>query len=200
MTDQPGELDGNRGFLSRFQQNLKGNDDFPIYFYFGLGLTVVFLLVVSLAPTIGVKLGIFSKGKTGQQSFAQGISTSAKAASNTLIVGSGGYPSIQGSINAAAGGDIISIHAGSYSEQVALNKGVTLQPYGDGAVVIDGGCLRTYGIDITASGATVRGLTVQNTVSIGILMSGGVAHTTLAGNTVQNFDCKWTPSTPTSAA
>ena len=55
---------------------------------------------------------------------------------NILLVGNGGYATIQAAINAAATGDTIMIAAGSYSENVVIDKGVTV--VGLGEVTIHG--------------------------------------------------------------
>jgi Ca2+-binding RTX toxin-like protein len=58
------------------------------------------------------------------------------AGHNFLLVGNGGYATIQAAINAAGNGDTIVIAAGSYAENVVVNKGVTL--VGIGEVTIQG--------------------------------------------------------------
>ncbi len=50
---------------------------------------------------------------------------------NILLVGHGGYASIQAAINAAAAGDTIVIAAGTYNENVVVDKGVTLVGLGE---------------------------------------------------------------------
>jgi Ca2+-binding RTX toxin-like protein len=50
---------------------------------------------------------------------------------NILLVGHGGYASIQAAINAAAVGDTIVIAAGTYNENVVVDKGVTLVGLGE---------------------------------------------------------------------
>src|SRR4030042_28175 len=57
---------------------------------------------------------------------------------NTLEVGPGGYATIGAAVQAAGPGDSILIHAGTYREQVNLDKQLTIRPYGDGAGTVDG--------------------------------------------------------------
>ena len=55
---------------------------------------------------------------------------------NILLVGNGGYATIQAAINAAANGDTIMVAAGSYAENLVVDKGVTI--VGLGNVTIQG--------------------------------------------------------------
>ena len=55
---------------------------------------------------------------------------------NILLVGNGGYATIQAAIAAATTGDTIMIAAGTYNENVVVDKGVTL--LGLGEVTIHG--------------------------------------------------------------
>jgi parallel beta-helix repeat protein len=83
-----------------------------------------------------------------------------KGASTTIIVPDD-YPTIQAAVNAASDGDTIFVRNGSYYENVVLNKTVTLFGENRETTVIDanqrGDCL-----DVTASGVTVTGFTLQN--------------------------------------
>jgi Ca2+-binding RTX toxin-like protein len=101
-----------------------------------------------------------------------------------LLVGPGGFPSIQAAINAANPGDTILIAPGTYNENVVVNKAVTLQGLGaPGSVVVQGSFqtdngiagdtntwLRTApaysgaagtGIDVQADNVSLNNLTVQ---------------------------------------
>ena len=82
------------------------------------------------------------------------------AAGKTLLVGNGGYASIQAAIDAAADGDTILVRSGSYSETLNVNKDVTILGANHGVdgtgvrgaeSVIDGQ------ITINAAGATIDG-------------------------------------------
>ena len=86
---------------------------------YGLLLSVL-LLVLATAG------GIVTIGPLGEEP--------AEAAGNTLIVGGGGYGSINAALSAAGAGDTIRVHAGNYGELVEVNKSVTIKGVGDGAV------------------------------------------------------------------
>jgi hypothetical protein len=119
---------------------------------------------------------------------------------NTLVVGPGGYSTISAAVQAASAGDTISVHAGTYREQVDLSgKSVTVQPYGDGTVTVDGQCQREHGFYIgSGTGQAIKGLTVTNTTGASILIENHVANVTIDGNTLQNFDCTWSGADPAS--
>jgi serralysin len=92
--------------------------------------------------------------------------------SRILLVGSGGFTTIQAAVNAASNGDTILVAAGTYNETVTVNKDVTIVGPNGGTpgagargaeAIIDGG------VHMAAAGATLDGLTI---------LGGG----TLAGN------------------
>ena len=113
-------------------------------------------------------------------------------ANNIEVGGGSGYATISAAVQAAGSGDTILIHTGTYREQVNLtSKTVTVRPYGDGPVTIDGQCTRGHGVYIGGgSGQTVRGLTITNTVEASILIENRANHITIDDNTLQNFDCQ----------
>lgn len=126
------------------------------------------------------------------------------AAVNEIIVGSGGYPTIPSALQAATNGAVIKIKAGVYTGKIMIDKSVTLEPYGDGDVWIDAGCVATYpadndtGIDnaiaISSSNVTIRGLKIRNSRDGAILVDGrqasSVAYVTIDSNYIENFDCQ----------
>mgnify|MGYP001612989601 FL=1 len=98
--------------------------------------------------------------------------------------------SINAAITAATPGSIIEIHAGTYSEQVAITKPVVLQPFGDGPVWVSGDCARPYGIIITEGGAgsAIKGLGVKMANESGVRID-DASDIVLDGLTIQDYNC-----------
>src|SRR3990167_7624031 len=148
---------------------------------------VAFLLVSTTAPFKG---GLFSALFPKQASFAAA----------TILVGTDGYPTINAAIQAALPGDTISIHGGTYNEQVDITKKLTLTAFGDGSVWIDGQCQRAHAIQVRVAGASdsvIRGLGLRNTTEGAMYIEGpdgGSAsqrpsNITIDQNTITDFNC-----------
>jgi len=71
--------------------------------------------------------------------------------------------SIQNAINSASVGDRIFVHTGTYVENLAIGKTLTLVGEGMGNTVVDGGGKEQSVIEVTASEVVISGFTVQNT-------------------------------------
>jgi parallel beta-helix repeat protein len=122
--------------------------------------------------------------------------------------------SIQAAINSASGGDTIYVHAGTYTENVVVNKTLTLRGESRETTIIDGG--GTGGVvNIAADDVTFTRFTVQNSGDgddgVGVLlfshdnivlseniirynrdgveMWGGSNSNTVANNTVESNTC-----------
>jgi len=121
---------------------------------------------------------------------------------NTLEVGPGGYATIGAAVQAAGPGDTILIHTGTYREQVNLDKQLTIRPYGDGAVTVDGECQREHGVYIgSGSGMVIRDFTIKRTIGASVLMENSgspPSDVTIDGMTLQDFDCAWSGDDPSS--
>ncbi len=126
-------------------------------------------------------------------------------AGRILLVGSGGFASINAAIAASQSGDTILIAAGTYNENVVVNvAGVTLQ--GQGNVTIQGTFetsngvtgdlsewIKTHsysgaagaGVEVTASNVTLNNINIDGFL-YGVDFSSDVSHTTLTDVDISN--------------
>ena len=74
------------------------------------------------------------------------------------------FETIQAAVNAATPEDVIVIEGGTYTENILINKKVTLQPANREPIILDGGGTGSV-ITITANGVEVTGMTIQNSGS-----------------------------------
>ncbi len=98
------------------------------------------------------------------------------------------YPTIQAAINYANNGDIINIKAGSYHENIIVNRTVSLLGENQKNTLLYAN-QTTNAIEITADNTTISGLTIQNTnpnqtpyTSNGINIASN--HNTITNNTI----------------
>ncbi|MCW5733123.1 MAG: hypothetical protein KIS73_03320 [Enhydrobacter sp.] len=132
-----------------------------------------------------------------------GIEQVDAAGGKVLLVGNGGYETIQEAIDASVGGETIMISAGTYAGNVNINKSVTLVGVGDAEDVIIQGTFKSAngitgsvadfmrsaaayastggtGLTVSADNVTIENLTITSFVS-GIDLGNGVDHTTIEG-------------------
>ena len=114
-----------------------------------------------------------SSGSEGTDTLS-GVEIVEVAGARTLLVGGGGYGSIQAAINAAQTGDTIRIAAGTYNENLTINTaGITLVGAGT-STIIHGTFKANNGLaegasvaDFLKTAASYNGTTAGNGVTIG---------------------------------
>ena len=98
------------------------------------------------------------------------------------------YPTIQVAINAASPGDTIQVAAGTYYENVVVNKAVSLVGKNPGTTIIDAKGTGTV-VKVTASSVTITNFTIQSSGSgwpnSGVLMD-SVSLCTISNNIIVN--------------
>jgi hypothetical protein len=91
----------------------------------------------------------------------------------TLVVGPGGFASIQAAVDAAAPGDTILIRAGTYQEAVLVTTpDLVIRGEGRHLTILDGGAHLDQALTVTADRVKVMSLTAQNYASNGIVFTG----------------------------
>jgi parallel beta-helix repeat protein len=107
------------------------------------------------------------------------------------------FQTIAEAVAAAHEGDSVLVHAGTYPEQVEITQLMRLEAFGDGPVVIDGGCARENAIRVpTGSGITLSGMQLQNTTGAAIKVGDGPdglprpSHLLIEGMTITDFNCE----------
>jgi parallel beta-helix repeat protein len=106
----------------------------------------------------------------------------ASANAATLSVGASGadYTSIQAAVDAASGGDTISILPGTYTGNISLNKSVTIMSSGSAAETTVNGIMT-----VSVSGVTIDGLAVtdpSNPHAILVSNSSGISDVSIINN------------------
>lgn len=76
------------------------------------------------------------------------------------------YNTIQGAVDAADDGDTIYIKPGQYSEEIVLNKSLTIMPLTGETdpIILDGGGRLKTAVSINSDGCSLQGLTAKNYV------------------------------------
>ncbi|MEF8880193.1 MAG: right-handed parallel beta-helix repeat-containing protein, partial [Candidatus Thermoplasmatota archaeon] len=89
------------------------------------------------------------------------FSIPCRAAGDTLHVGTGQtYSTIQEAINAANTSDTVYVHTGTYSENIVINKSITLKGESNQDTIIQGSGGKT--IQITANNVEIKNLKIKN--------------------------------------
>jgi len=116
---------------------------------------------------IGITLmitGFFLSGIQSGSAFPQSLPPHPLAKAGWLYVGGGGpgnYTTIQSAINATSNGDTIFVYAGTYLENILVDKSLILMGEGRNITSIEGDNLKA-GVEITAESVIIRGFAIKN--------------------------------------
>lgn len=151
-----------------------------------------------LTGTIDLSAVTLSGGQWSVDAGAEGTDTLtdieivSHAGGNVLLVGNGGFDTIQAAIDAAAEGDTILIAPGTYSESLTVSEGITLTGVDDGLggeVVIDPPSGNAINLTGDIDGAGTATVTISNlTVSDGNVGIRIATDTVLDSLVVDNVD------------
>jgi parallel beta-helix repeat protein len=124
----------------------------------------------------------------------------ALAASGAACVNPGGtggcFDSIQAAVNAVGAGGVVNVAAGTYHEDIQIQKRLSLQGAGAAATIIDAtGLSNGLVIQGVTSPTVISGFTVENANLEGILLEND-AHVLVANNVVSNSDRSLNPAGP----
>ena len=120
------------------------------------------------------------------------VNVQVKAANDKTLDVPDYFASIKDAIANASAGDSILVKAGTYYENVVINKSITIT--GEGALVIGkGGTQNNYVFNISADNVKISGFTIESqnySVSKPKMYAGGIAvsgdNCTVAGNNISN--------------
>ncbi|MFZ4411041.1 MAG: beta strand repeat-containing protein, partial [Paracraurococcus sp.] len=141
------------------------------------GVAIATADITSSATTWSVAAGPEGTDTLTNVEIIQGTGTA-----KTLLVGHGGFATIQAAVDAASAGDTVLVAAGTYAEWVAVNKLITLIGAGASTIV-------TGQVSITASGTDatdrllIKDILIDRVSGTGLSING--AHITLDNVDVQ---------------
>jgi nitrous oxidase accessory protein NosD len=107
---------------------------------------------------------------------------------------SAAFGSIASALGAVRTGGTVIVCGGTYDTQVTVSRQVTLEGR-EGATIDASGQIN--GVLVSASRTTIKGLTIENAVGEGVLIT-GADHVTVTGDTVRHNDLGGTPTNPVS--
>jgi hypothetical protein len=100
------------------------------------------------------------------------------------------YSTIQQAVNAASPGDTIIVRDGSYTENVDVNKQLTIQSeHGSASTIVQANNSNDHVFEVTVDWVNISGFTVQGATGLGkagIYLETGVDHCTISGNNASN--------------
>ncbi|MCL6579097.1 MAG: DUF2341 domain-containing protein, partial [Candidatus Bathyarchaeota archaeon] len=147
--------------------------------------------------TAGLNLGYLSYGSfddfvlrkyTSNEPFAYAINTTQEtanlvvnASSPACIAGEAYYSTIQAAINAASNGSVITVCPGTYTENVKVNKTVTIDGYSAtiSDTIVKAITTGNDAFEVTKNSSVIKDLTVKDS-RYGIYLNGNVYYTTIS--------------------
>jgi hypothetical protein len=155
----------------------------------GMAHVLLLTAAVGVIALLLISRSVPFKDKLFSTLFPKPASEAATYAGEIVVGPLETHKTINAGIAAAGVNYLIKIKAGTYPEQVEVNKQVTLQTFGDGQVWVDGGNTRAVGIHIDASDVVIDGIGIKNTAARGILIDGiNTKNVTIQNSTIQDFD------------
>jgi parallel beta-helix repeat protein len=117
------------------------------------------------------------------------------ATGNTNVFNVSGTAKIQKAVNSAFSGDTVNVAAGTYSENVTVNKALTLTGAGSATTTVTAASAASSVFTVTASSVTISGFTVSGATGAGqagIYLGAGVALCNIHDNILTgNYDGIW---------
>ena len=144
----------------------------------------MFVLGATTAAALAVPGLAVANAQTGTPNSTVYVSAHGTASARDAACSSAAYRSIGAAVSAVAPGGTVVVCGGTYREEVAVAKPLTL--VGRSHTVIDA-TGHNNGILVTAGHVTVSGFEVTNAIGEGILVS-SADHVTIAGNRVTHND------------
>lgn len=157
--------------------------------------SVNYQAVFELGTTAAAAVAISALGATAQASSSNStvyVSTHGQASASDTNCKSAAYTSIGAAVSAVAPGGQVVVCGGTYHEDVAVAKPLTLR--GQSHAVIDA-TGKINGVLVTAPHVTVSGFKVTNAIGEGILVR-SADYVTIAGNVVTGNDLGALPVKP----
>jgi parallel beta-helix repeat protein len=152
----------------------------------------MFVLGAATATALAVPAMAATSAQASSSDSTVYVSTHGTATANDASCGSAAYQSIGAAVSAVAQGGKVVVCAGTYHEDVAVTK--TLSLVGESGTVIDA-TNHNNGILVTAPDVRVSGFKVANAIGEGILVR-SANHVTIAGNVVTHNDLGGLPVNP----